>query len=87
MDKSEHLTDMFLSKWYEAERVSGITDAEASSSKVAFLHVPALHTYLTTFDTFNSQQKYKELTSADLSKIPAVTALAVKDRGYRADHV
>ena len=78
LGKSEHLTDMFLSKWYEAERLNGITDAEAASSKVAFLHVPSLHTYLTTFDTFNSQQEYKELTSTDLSKIPAITTKPVK---------
>ena len=78
LTKSEHLSDMFLSEWYEAQRIDGVSDIDNDSSKVAFLHVPALHTYLTNFDNLNSKKEYTKLTSVDLLKIPVTTTLSVK---------
>lgn len=78
LTKSEHLSDMFLSQWYEAQRIDGVSDIDNDSSKVAFLHVPALHTYLTNFDNLNSKKEYTKLTSVDLLKIPVTTTLSVK---------
>jgi hypothetical protein len=78
LGKEEHLSDMFLSSWYDAQRVDGLADADHESSKVVFLHVPASYSYLTRFDDLNSKKNHKELTSSDLLKITAVTPLNVK---------
>lgn len=69
------ITDLFINEEYALQREQKTTAAELSNSKVAFVHIPALYTYVTAYTQDDS--KVKNLTTSDLFLVPIVTNLAI----------
>jgi hypothetical protein len=71
------LTDLFLNREYQVEREENLTNASNSNNSIAFLHIPALHSYITS-DTIKSARSTNDVTTTDLFLVPMVTNFALQ---------
>ena len=67
------LTDLFLNDEYAIDRESNLTYASNTNKKVAFLHIPALFSYVTSYTEADS--KKSDVTTSDLFLFPVITSL------------
>ena len=67
------LTDLFLNDEYAIDRENNLTYASNTNKKVAFLHIPALFSYVTSYTRKDS--KKNDVTTSDLFLFPVVTSL------------